>query len=243
VPVFVDTNVLVYARDASEPEAATGRSLDRPPVANPDGSPELPGPPGVLRDHHPQAQARPHRRAGPRRRPRPAGLATGAVGAELLEAGWTVEDRFGLSCWDALIVAAARIAGCEYLVTRTSSTEQSSRGCGWSITSVPRQAGFVDRSTTHAFRLAPAGRAAGRSRRPGAPRAGRAASQAHQGVQRGRQQPAIATVGCSRHRTRRDAIWSSPQRQDTSVERRMSRWRTSNEEPDESSPRSSSATR
>jgi len=39
------------------------------------------------------------------------------VGTQLLEAGWTVEDRFGLSCWDALIVAAARIAGCEYLLT------------------------------------------------------------------------------------------------------------------------------
>jgi predicted nucleic acid-binding protein len=39
------------------------------------------------------------------------------VGAELLEAGWWVEDRFGLSCWDALIVAAAPVAGCEYLLT------------------------------------------------------------------------------------------------------------------------------
>jgi predicted nucleic acid-binding protein len=35
----------------------------------------------------------------------------------VLEAGWLVEDRFGLSCWDALIVAAARIAGCEHLLT------------------------------------------------------------------------------------------------------------------------------
>jgi hypothetical protein len=39
------------------------------------------------------------------------------AGAELLEAGWSVEDRFGLSCWDALIVAAAGIAGCEHLLT------------------------------------------------------------------------------------------------------------------------------
>jgi hypothetical protein len=29
----------------------------------------------------------------------------------------SVEDRFGHSCWDALIVAAARIAGCERLLT------------------------------------------------------------------------------------------------------------------------------
>lgn len=39
------------------------------------------------------------------------------VSANLLEAGWLIEDRFGLSCWDALIVAAARIAGCEHLLT------------------------------------------------------------------------------------------------------------------------------
>jgi predicted nucleic acid-binding protein len=40
-----------------------------------------------------------------------------SAGPDLLEAGWSVEDRFGLSYWDALIVAAARIAGCEYLLT------------------------------------------------------------------------------------------------------------------------------
>jgi predicted nucleic acid-binding protein len=39
------------------------------------------------------------------------------VATELLEAAWSVEDRFGLSWWDALIVAAARVAGCEYLLT------------------------------------------------------------------------------------------------------------------------------
>ncbi|HEV8167045.1 MAG TPA: VapC toxin family PIN domain ribonuclease, partial [Actinomycetota bacterium] len=37
--------------------------------------------------------------------------------AEVLEAGWNVEDRFGLSWWDGLIVAAARVAGCGYLLT------------------------------------------------------------------------------------------------------------------------------
>jgi predicted nucleic acid-binding protein len=118
VPVFVDTNVLVYARDASEPEkqpqaaawiehlwrtrtarlsfqvlheyyAATTRKLK----------------PGLTPD-----QARADVRDLLAWRPVPAG-------AELLEAGWSVEDRFGLSCWDALIVAAARVAGCEYLLT------------------------------------------------------------------------------------------------------------------------------
>jgi predicted nucleic acid-binding protein len=118
VPVFVDTNVLVYARDASEPDkqpralawidrlwqtraarlsfqvlqeyyAATTRKL------KPGLSPE---------------QARADIRDLLTWRPI-------LVGAEVLEAGWAIEDRFGLSCWDALIVAAARTAGCEYLLT------------------------------------------------------------------------------------------------------------------------------
>jgi predicted nucleic acid-binding protein len=86
-------------------------------VANPNGSPELPGPSGVLRDHDPEAQARlPSEQARADVRDLLAWRPV-SVGTELLEAGWSVEDRFGLSCWDALIVAAARIAGCEYLLT------------------------------------------------------------------------------------------------------------------------------
>jgi predicted nucleic acid-binding protein len=50
------------------------------------------------------------------------------VGAELLEAGWSVEDRFGLSCWDALIVAAARVAGCDYLLTEDLQHEAEFAG-------------------------------------------------------------------------------------------------------------------
>ena len=39
-------------------------------------------------------------------------------GGELLVAAWSVEDRLRLSsCWDALIVAAAKLAGCEHLPT------------------------------------------------------------------------------------------------------------------------------
>ena len=35
----------------------------------------------------------------------------------LLEDAWGLESRFGLSYWDAQIVAAARAAGCRYLLT------------------------------------------------------------------------------------------------------------------------------
>jgi predicted nucleic acid-binding protein len=118
VPVFVDTTVLVYARDASEPEkqpqaAAWVEHLWRTRTARLSFQ--------VLQEYYatttrklrpglPPEQARADVRDLVAWRPVP-------VGTQLLEAGWTVEDRFGLSCWDALIVAAARIAGCEYLLT------------------------------------------------------------------------------------------------------------------------------
>jgi predicted nucleic acid-binding protein len=35
----------------------------------------------------------------------------------VLEAAWTIESRYSLSLWDALIVAAAQAAGCDYLLS------------------------------------------------------------------------------------------------------------------------------
>ena len=40
-----------------------------------------------------------------------------ALDARVREAAWEVEDRFGISWWDALIVAAAKVAGCRQLLT------------------------------------------------------------------------------------------------------------------------------
>ncbi len=40
-----------------------------------------------------------------------------AVGAPELEGAWVVQDRFGLSWWDALIVSAAQAAACRILLT------------------------------------------------------------------------------------------------------------------------------
>jgi predicted nucleic acid-binding protein len=34
-----------------------------------------------------------------------------------VEAAWAVESRYGLSYWDALIVAAAQAQGCRYLLS------------------------------------------------------------------------------------------------------------------------------
>jgi predicted nucleic acid-binding protein len=35
----------------------------------------------------------------------------------LIERAWTIEDRYHISWWDALIVAAAQAAGCAYLLS------------------------------------------------------------------------------------------------------------------------------
>jgi predicted nucleic acid-binding protein len=118
VPVFVDTNVLVYARDASKPEkqpqaAAWIDHLWRTRTARLSFQ--------VLQEYY----AATTRKLKPGLTPEQARadvrdlLAWRPVqaGGDLLEAAWSLEDRFSLSCWDALIVAAARIAGCEFLLT------------------------------------------------------------------------------------------------------------------------------
>jgi len=112
-PIFVDTNVFVYARDASEPSKQpaaeswvrslwlSGRGRLSTQVLH-----ELyvtltrklrPGlPRDVAREEVRELQSW-----------RPV-----AITADVLDEAWVLEDRFGLSFWDALVVAAARVAGC-----------------------------------------------------------------------------------------------------------------------------------
>ncbi len=39
------------------------------------------------------------------------------VNAEMMQRGWKMQDRYQLSFWDALIVAAAKVAACRYVLT------------------------------------------------------------------------------------------------------------------------------
>jgi predicted nucleic acid-binding protein len=50
------------------------------------------------------------------------------VDAEILERGWKLQDRYQLSFWDALIVAAAKCTGCKYLLTEDLQTNQDLDG-------------------------------------------------------------------------------------------------------------------
>ncbi len=50
------------------------------------------------------------------------------VDAALLEQGWRIQDRYQLSFWDALIVAAAKSASCRYLLTGDLQADQNLSG-------------------------------------------------------------------------------------------------------------------
>lgn len=50
------------------------------------------------------------------------------VDAAILEQGWKPQDRYQLSFWDALIVAAAKSIGCRYLLTEDLQNNQDLGG-------------------------------------------------------------------------------------------------------------------
>jgi predicted nucleic acid-binding protein len=115
---FVDTNLLVYARDASEPkkQEMAAAWLDRLWRTR---SGRLSA--QVLQEFYVTVtrkldpgmdaeEARRDVRSLMAWRPLPS---SGA----LLESAWSLEDRHKLSFWDALIVAAAQDCGCAYLLT------------------------------------------------------------------------------------------------------------------------------
>lgn len=123
--IFVDTNVLVYARDASEPEkqrqaaawiahlweSRRGRlSVQVLQEFYVTVTQKLS--PGMTRD-----AARRDVRSLTVWRPV-------TIDAPILERAWTVQDRHHLAFWDGLIVAAAQAAGCRYLLTEDFQPDQ-----------------------------------------------------------------------------------------------------------------------
>ncbi|MCI0634890.1 MAG: PIN domain-containing protein [Actinobacteria bacterium] len=118
MPIFVDTNVLVYSRDAADAaKHATASRWMRRLWETGDGRLSI----QVLQEYYVTTT----------RKLRP-GLSMDAARADVhdlsawrpvvidpddLQVAWSVEDRFGLSFWDSLIVAAAHIAACDVLLT------------------------------------------------------------------------------------------------------------------------------
>jgi predicted nucleic acid-binding protein len=118
VPVFVDTNVLVYARDASDPEKqATAVAWMEHLWTSAIGRLSV----QVLQEYYvtvtrklrpglPIDEAREDVRDLAAWRPV-------RIDEAIVDSAWRVEDRFELSFWDSLIVAAAHAAGCRALLT------------------------------------------------------------------------------------------------------------------------------
>lgn len=128
-PFFVDTNLLVYFRDTSEPEkqkraaswmnhlikGRTGRLSTQ-----------------VLNEYFVTVT----RKLDPGLSPRVAWLDVSSllswkpapVDAGLLKSAYAVQERFKLSWWDSLIVAAARNLGCSTLLSEDMQDGQNMDG-------------------------------------------------------------------------------------------------------------------
>ena len=128
-PVFVDTNVLVYRLDSTEPEKQRRAEewltlLWRERRGRVSWQ--------VLNELYVTV-------TGKLDRPLPSGEARAVVRAllawspvcedgEILETAWRMQDRYSLSWWDALIVAAAGRSQCRILLTEDLQEGQSFDG-------------------------------------------------------------------------------------------------------------------
>ncbi len=116
--VFVDTNVLVYVRDATDPEKQR-RAAQWMAALWSSRRGRLSW--QVLEEYYITAT----RKLEPPRDPDAAREELWALRAwrpigtrfSTLESAWSAQDRYGLSWWDALIVAAALESGCRTLLT------------------------------------------------------------------------------------------------------------------------------
>ena len=126
-PIFVDSNVFLYALDEADPRKQQSARHWRAELwKSRRGRVSF----QVLGEFYVNAV-----------RKRPAGaeearaevrdlLAWNPVIADaaLLEQGWKIQDRYRLSYWDALIVAAAKASACHYLLTEDLQTGQKLDG-------------------------------------------------------------------------------------------------------------------
>lgn len=126
-PVFVDTNVLIYAVDEADPrkhQAARAWRTDLWQSRRGRISFQ------VLQEFYAQVtRKRPAARQEVRAEVRDL-LAWRPVSVDegILERSWGIQDRYRLSFWDALIVAAAKAAGCRYLLTEDLQADQELDG-------------------------------------------------------------------------------------------------------------------
>jgi predicted nucleic acid-binding protein len=126
-PVFVDTNVLIYALDSTEPKKQQAAKAWRTNLWDSQtGRVSF----QVLQEFYAQVTRKwPLFRDLARAEVRDL-LTWGPVpvDAALLQRSWDVQDRYQLSFWDSLIVAAAKSASCRFLLTEDLQSGQDLDG-------------------------------------------------------------------------------------------------------------------
>jgi predicted nucleic acid-binding protein len=126
-PVFVDTNVLIYALDRGDPKKQQAAWAWRTELwKSQSGRISF----QVLQEFYVKvAQKWPRARDQARAEVRDL-LAWRPVAVDyaILERGWKIQDRYQLSFWDALIVAAAKLLACRYLLTEDLQADQEIDG-------------------------------------------------------------------------------------------------------------------
>lgn len=125
MPVFVDTNVLVHSRDPSDP-AKQRRAAEWLASLWDHGNGRLSL--QVLQEFYVTMVEKLDPPADTDDvRDDVAALATWnpvVTDFGVLERAWAVEDRYGFSWWDSLIIAQALVAGCETLLTEDLQHDQ-----------------------------------------------------------------------------------------------------------------------
>ena len=115
-PVFVDSNIFLYAVDDADPrKQQTARAWRAELWKSRLGRVSF----QVLNEFYVNAvRLKPAARDEARAEVRDL-LAWNpvVVGAGVIERGWKLQDRYRLSYWDSLIVAAAKTASCGFLLT------------------------------------------------------------------------------------------------------------------------------
>lgn len=123
--VFVDTNVLVYSRDASEPQKqklamAWMAHLWRTRTGKLSYQ--------VLQEFYLTATAKLQPGLDPENARRDVRSLLAwqpiVVNERVLENAWLVQDGYQISWWDALVVSAAQLADCRYLLTEDLQENQ-----------------------------------------------------------------------------------------------------------------------
>jgi predicted nucleic acid-binding protein len=126
-PVFVDTNVLIYTIDvANEKKHRTARLWRAELWKSRRGRISF----QVLQEFYANV-ARKSRAARGQAQAEVRNLLAWrpvTVDAEVLEQAWKIQERYRLSFWDSLIVAAAKKASCRHLLTEDLQPDQDLDG-------------------------------------------------------------------------------------------------------------------